>query len=77
MLPIGIMLIGASALVARLFYVQVWYHEEISKRVSKLIYRERNEAPCRGTITDANGNVLAMSSRCYSVFVDPNMVEDS
>lgn len=59
----------------KLFFLQVWHHDELSKQVSKLTYRNKPEIPCRGMILDKNGKMLAMSVKSYSVFADPTRVD--
>lgn len=60
----------------KLFYLQVWSHDELDRQVNKLTHREKPEMSCRGMILDTNGKILAMSVRSYNMFVDPKRVED-
>jgi len=60
----------------KLFFLQVWSHDELNRQVNKLIYREKPETSCRGMILDKNGKILAMSVKSYTMFIDPNRVED-
>lgn len=74
--PVIISMLLLSAVAARLFFLQVWHHEEISKRVDRIVMRERPQMPCRGMIFDNHGKVLAMSVKSYSIFADANMISD-
>ncbi|OGS34924.1 MAG: hypothetical protein A2293_06670 [Elusimicrobia bacterium RIFOXYB2_FULL_49_7] len=64
------------AVAARLFYLQVWHHEELQSQVQRIIYRDRPETPWRGMICDNAGRVLAMSVKTYSLFIDPQCVKN-
>jgi len=61
----------------KLFFLQVWHHDELRRQVDKLTRREKPETSCRGMIFDKNGNILAMSVKSYTLFVDPTRVEDA
>ncbi len=60
----------------KLFFLQVWSHDELNRQVEKLTHREKPEMSCRGMILDKNGKILAMSVKSYTMFVDPKAVDD-
>ncbi|MCD8040249.1 MAG: hypothetical protein LUF82_01895 [Clostridia bacterium] len=62
---------------ARFFYLQVVYGETLVMRACDQWNREIPVIAVRGTITDANGNVLAGNLNTYSVFVRPNAVTNT
>lgn len=64
-------------LVGRLFYMQVIKGGDYTERSESNIYRTITLPARRGTIYDANGNVLASSQPYMSVQVYPNEVEDA
>ncbi len=61
----------------RLFFIQVWHHEEISTKVNKTIIKNTPEQMCRGGIYDTNGNILAESLKTYSLFADMTVLGDA
>lgn len=61
----------------KLFFLQVWHHDELNRQVQKLTYREKPEMSSRGMILDKNGKILAMSVKSYTLFVDPTRIEDA
>jgi len=70
------LILSFIAVGMKLFFLQVWHHDELNRQVMKLTCREKPETPCRGMICDKNGNVLAMSVKSYSLFVDPRCIEN-
>ena len=60
----------------KLFFLQVWSHDELNRQVEKLTHREKPEMSCRGMILDKNGKILAVSVKSYTMFIDPTGVED-
>jgi len=74
-LPFVLLFASFAAVGARLFFIQVWNHEELDRRVQKLICRDRPEQPCRGMVLDSQGRILAMSVRSYSVFLDMSRID--
>lgn len=63
-------------IAVRLFFIQVWHHGELSRKVNRIVFRKRPELPCRGMILDRTGRILAMSIKTHTLFVDPKMVKD-
>lgn len=64
-------------LCARLFYLQIIASEELQRRAQAQWTGESVIAPLRGTITDRNGSVIAMSATAYTASVNPRQVEDA
>lgn len=63
-------------LIARFFYVQIVWQEELNYRALDQWTREIPLVAERGKITDRNGVVLADNTTAYSVFARSNAVED-
>ena len=59
---------------ARLFYVQLFWSNELVFRATDQWNREIPVIASRGLITDANGTVLAGNKTTYSVFLRPKAV---
>ena len=65
-------LVAAFAVLAgRLVYLQVLKHGELSARAEQNTEHEYWQAPRRGDILDANGNILATSITVKTVYADP------
>ncbi|MCD7728648.1 MAG: hypothetical protein LUI60_01875, partial [Clostridia bacterium] len=62
---------------ARFFYLQVVYGATLVIKATDQWNREIPVIAVRGTITDANGSVLAGNINTYSVFVRPNAVTNA
>lgn len=65
------------ALSARLFYLQVISAEQLQRRAQAQWTSESVIAPSRGSITDRNGSVLAISATAYTASVNPRQVADA
>lgn len=61
---------------ARLAYLQVLRHDNLSTRASGEFARTAQEAAPRADLLDRNGRVLARSNPSWSCFVDKAMVKD-
>lgn len=64
------------ALCARLFVLQVLRSEELVSRAVNQWTSESVISARRGTITDRNGSVLAISASAYTVCASPRQVKD-
>ena len=64
-------------LIARFFYVQVLWQEELNYRALDQWTREIPLVAERGKITDRNGVVLADNTTAYTVFARSNAVKDA
>ncbi|MDE7439091.1 MAG: hypothetical protein K2N23_01090, partial [Clostridia bacterium] len=62
---------------ARLIYVQLVWGAELKYRATDQWNREIPIIAGRGTIVDANGQVLVGNKTTYSVFVRPNAIENA
>jgi len=60
-----------SVLVVRLYQVMIRDHDYYQGLAVEQQTRETKISASRGTIYDANGNVLAMSATAYNIFVSP------
>jgi cell division protein FtsI (penicillin-binding protein 3) len=60
----------------RLFFIQVWHHQELSSKVEKTVNKDRPEKSCRGMILDRSGKILAMSTMSYRVFADNRLIKN-
>ncbi|MCX5781583.1 MAG: penicillin-binding protein 2 [Elusimicrobia bacterium] len=72
-LPFILFALGFSFLAVRLFFIQVWEHEILKKKVDQISVRERSESSLRGSIFDRFGRVLTVSSKVYTYFADPKI----
>ncbi len=61
---------------ARLFYLQVIAREALQAKADKQQLMTVKSPPKRGTITDANGRLLAFSVDAFTVAADPMHIED-
>ncbi len=64
-------------LCGRLFYLQIIASEELQYLAQAQWTSESVIAPRRGTISDRNGSVLAMSATAYTASVSPRQVTDA
>lgn len=67
--------VAFSVLIARLYKVMIVDHEYYQELAVEQQTRETKISAARGTIYDANGNVLAMSATAYTVFISPYEME--
>jgi cell division protein FtsI/penicillin-binding protein 2 len=58
----------------RLVDLQIFRHDELSAKAQHNTQREFRQAPRRGDILDANGNILATSVAVKTVCADPSLV---
>ncbi|MBN1622613.1 MAG: penicillin-binding protein 2 [Endomicrobiales bacterium] len=75
-IPFVFILASFIMLSVRLFFIQIWHHDELNMQVNKTVYKTRPELPCRGMIRDRNGKILAMSIETYTLFADANLIHD-
>jgi cell division protein FtsI/penicillin-binding protein 2 len=73
-LLLGLLAVAFLGLGYRLVDLQVVRHEELSAKAEQNTQREFWQAPRRGDILDARGNVLATSIPVYTVCADPSLV---
>lgn len=66
-----------SAVVARLYYLQIVQGKELQRRATDQWLRDLPLSAKRGEITDRNGVVLASSYSVFDVYVRPALVEDA
>lgn len=70
---LGIWIVGIGA---RLFYLQVLKHEELSRAATAQRTRPQSTQMMRGAIFDRDGNLLAQSYPTKSLAADPTMIEN-
>ncbi len=63
-----------AGLACRLVDLQVFRHDELAKLAQDNTQREFREAPRRGDILDAHGNLLATSVPVKTVCADPSLI---
>lgn len=69
--------LGLSAVVAaRLAYLQIFKHGDFSAAAESQTVNKMTLRAMRGTIYDRNGNALAMSVECQTVYANPQAVSD-
>jgi len=64
-------------LCGRLFYLQLIASEELQRIAQAQWTSESVIAPLRGSITDRNGSVIAMSATAYTASVNPRQVKNA
>lgn len=60
---------------ARVFYLQMVRGEELSQKAESQQMRDTEITAMRGTIYDAEGNVLAQSATVWNVYIDPLAID--
>ncbi|QYR20091.1 PASTA domain-containing protein [Paenibacillus sp. sptzw28] len=63
-------------LVGRIYWVQVVKADFWSEKAREIWSKSETLIPVRGTITDREGNVLAMDVAAYTVAVNPKVIHD-
>ncbi|NBD22803.1 penicillin-binding transpeptidase domain-containing protein [Paenibacillus glycinis] len=61
-------------LVGRIYWVQVVKADFWTEKAKEVWSRSEKLVPARGTITDRNGNVLAMDVTAYTVALNPSII---
>ncbi len=69
-------LLGFTVLIGRLFYIQIIDSENYQLQAAETQLEVTEIAPNRGTIYDANGNKLAMSTTAWTVCVSPKDIKN-
>lgn len=64
------------AVIAKLAYLQILDYSNLNKYVNDVIYKQSTEKQKRGSILDRNGNILAMSIKKYTLYLDAKMIKD-
>ncbi len=72
----GALLLIALCIAGRLFYLQLWRHEQYSSQAERTIYNYLAEDRLRGGIFDVNGRSLAQSVRTHSCGIVKRYVND-
>ncbi len=70
-LMVIIIVLGFGTVFARLFYLQVFQAEELQKRAVEQQLHDTTVSAKRGSIYDANGNILAQSITVWNVVLAP------
>jgi len=65
-----------TADIARLFYIQIVKGEEYAEKAQSQQLSDTEIEAMRGTIYDADGNVLAQSATVWTVFLDPSNIQE-
>lgn len=73
MLVMGVLLF--VVLFFKLYQLQIGRHDELQKKAINQQVRSTVVTASRGTIYDASGNILAISSTAETVFLDPNAID--
>ena len=63
-------------ILARLFWIQVLYPENLIREGNARVVRNYHYEPPRGLITDRNGKILAISVPVKSVEADPKFLHE-
>jgi len=73
---IAVMVLWATAIGGRLFFLHVVYSAEYKQRAERQQQRKLDLSPRRGVIYDRNGNELAISIKVDSMFAVPDDIKD-
>jgi cell division protein FtsI (penicillin-binding protein 3) len=73
----GVLLAWSVAIEARLVYLQVWQHDELSARAEQQQRRTIDAPAKRGEILDRHGRVLAYSVDADTVYAVPSQIKDA
>lgn len=71
-----LMLLAPLCITGRLFYLQLFQHEQYSSKAERTIYNYLAEDRLRGSIYDVQGRVLARSVRTHSCGIVKRYVKD-
>ncbi len=74
LLLLGFLGAAFAGLGYRLVDLQILRHDELSAKAQRNTQREFRQAPRRGDILDANGNILATSVPVKTICADPSLV---
>jgi cell division protein FtsI/penicillin-binding protein 2 len=74
LLLLGFLGAAFAGLGYRLVDLQVLRHDELSLKAERNTQREFRQAPRRGDILDANGNILATSVPVKTICADPSLI---
>ena len=69
-------IVAFVVLIGRLYQLMIVEHDEYEKMAVEQQTRETTVSAHRGSITDRNGNVLAVSARAYHVFLSPDEIRE-
>ncbi|MDD6728349.1 MAG: penicillin-binding transpeptidase domain-containing protein [Eubacteriales bacterium] len=61
---------------ARVFYLQAVRGEELAQKAESQQLKDTEISAMRGTIYDADGNVLAQSATVWNIYIDPLEIDD-
>jgi cell division protein FtsI (penicillin-binding protein 3) len=71
-----LLVLSATAIEARLVYLQVFQHADMQVRANRQHNRMITAPAKRGDIVDRNGHVLAASVDVDTIFADPSEIDD-
>ncbi|MBQ0066913.1 MAG: peptidoglycan glycosyltransferase [Phascolarctobacterium sp.] len=67
-------LLFIGAILLRLMYLQLWRGSDFAKDAERQLAYSNNQGNPRGHILDRNGDELAVSIMCESLYVDPSQI---
>ena len=73
----AVVALWSGAIQARLVYLQIFKHAELTARAVKQQERRRTLPAKRGEILDRRGHTLARSVDAQTIFADPSMLADA
>lgn len=71
---LGLLSMGFAVVLARLAYLQIWCHADLTNRAAQQAHRWVREAPRRAAIFDRHGAPLAESVASASCYADPTLL---
>ena len=68
---------GFLVIIAKLFWLQLYQHDYLNKKIESRISQTQTIDNKRGNITDRNGKILAKSLPIYRLIVDPFIYQNT
>jgi len=70
----GFVVLTFVLVIIRLAYLQVWCGDNFAKDAKRQLVYDKNQGNPRGHILDRNGEEMAVSIMCESLYVDPSQI---
>lgn len=71
----GVILLFLITLIVRVTYIQLFHNEKIQHEADLRSLKTQTIMPSRGTISDRDGNILAISIPMRDIIADPSMID--
>ena len=73
---VGLLFILFTLIIIKLINLQIFQHSNKDQFIQSTVYKESEELQQRGFIFDRNKNVLAMSVKTYTIYIDAGIMPD-